>query len=170
MDHPFFPEGDKEMVNGLFNCAYCKKITVILWINKFFVIATDPSFNSNEISNERWYITFQNGCISSNDVFRYNFCFVILIDNYNRYCSISKPGTPHKTNEESHPQNAEFEKTFRKRNLQWLPKFFWSILKLFPSPSSQPTTTTKSATNDGIEHFKTAAFPRMTYSLFTSVW
>lgn len=34
-----------------------------------------------------------------------------------------------------------------------------------PSSSIHASTFTKSATNDGIEHFNTAAFPRMTYSV-----
>lgn len=38
-----------------------------------------------------------------------------------------------------------------------------------PSSSIQPTTCTKSATNEGIEHLRMAELPRMTYSLSSVV-
>lgn len=40
--------------------------------------------------------------------------------------------------------------------------------KELPESSCQETTLTKSATNEGIEHLRIAALPRITYSLFTS--
>lgn len=41
--------------------------------------------------------------------------------------------------------------------------------KVSPASVTQEVTLTKSATKEGITHFKMAAFPRITCSLFTSV-
>lgn len=45
-----------------------------------------------------------------------------------------------------------------------LPKSSESVITV-PSSSIQASTFTKSETKEGMEHFKTAAFPRITYSV-----
>lgn len=59
------------------------------------------------------------------------------------------------------------EKEFQDKELWSIPMS--SVSKYSPpSESTQASTLTKSATNEGMLHFRTAVFPRMTYSDTTS--
>lgn len=75
----------KEYFAGINTAGYQNCLnTIISRIGKLLVIASDPSFNPDEISHKRRNVAFQNGRVSSNNVFWYYFSFVVLIHHYKR--------------------------------------------------------------------------------------
>lgn len=72
-------------------------------------------------------------------------------------------------NEKFKANNRKIDSTddFLRQKFRCVPK---SVVDVYSVPSlpSQASTRTKSATNDGMLHFKTAVFPFITYSDTTS--
>lgn len=55
--------------------------TVFVGISENTIVVSNPGFDTNEIRDKRWDITFQHGRITTDHVLGDDFSFVVLIDN-----------------------------------------------------------------------------------------